>query len=176
MGLFDRGRRDDASTGTHYRMREKLFAIGDDFWIEDEHGNRAFRVDGKALRVRDTLIFEDAAGRQLARIQERKLRIRDTMIIEDADGRPLASVKKAMIAPLRDRFVVNIADGPDLSVKGKILDHEYRIELDGHTIAEVSKKWFRITDSYGVEVKEGQNPVVILAVVTVIDQMSHDVA
>jgi uncharacterized protein YxjI len=30
-------------------MREKMFAIGDDFWIEDENGERAVRVDGKAL-------------------------------------------------------------------------------------------------------------------------------
>src|SRR5436190_18967121 len=64
-----RGRRDDG--GTKYRMREKLFAIGDDFWIEDADGERAFKVDGKALRFRDTLVLEDRSGNELLKVQER---------------------------------------------------------------------------------------------------------
>ena len=64
-----RGRRDDG--GTKYRMQEKLFAIGDDFWVENEEGERAFKVDGKALRIRDTLVLEDASGAELFTVQER---------------------------------------------------------------------------------------------------------
>ena len=52
MGLL-RGRGSD--NGTKYQMREKMFAIGDDFWVETEGGEHAFKVDGKALRIRDTL-------------------------------------------------------------------------------------------------------------------------
>ena len=66
-----RGRRDDG--GTKYQMREKMFAIGDDYWIEDDAGERAFKVDGKALRVRDTFVLEDASGDELFTIQEKKL-------------------------------------------------------------------------------------------------------
>jgi len=47
-----RGRRDDG--GTKYQMREKMFAIGDDYWIETDGGERAFKVNGKAVRIRDT--------------------------------------------------------------------------------------------------------------------------
>ena len=43
----------------HYRMRQKLVSIGDDYWIEDGDGRRAYKVDGKALRVRETLNFDD---------------------------------------------------------------------------------------------------------------------
>ena len=107
------------------------------------------------------------------KIQERMLHVRDTMEIEDRDGNRVATVKKALITPLRDRWVVNLADGPDLEVKGSILDHEYTIE-DGRTkVAEVSKKWFRVADTYGVEVAPGQDPVVILAITAVLDTMAH---
>ena len=86
------------------------------------------------------------------------LHVRDTMEIEDRDGNKIATVKKALITPLRDRWTVKVADGPDLEVKGNILDHEYTIE-DGRTkAAEVSKKWFRVADTYGVEVAPGQEP------------------
>ena len=157
----------------HYRMRQKLVSIGDDYWIENERGERVYKVDGKALRLRKTLIFEDARGAELVKIQERMLHVRDTMEIEDRDGNRVATVKKALITPLRDRWVVNLADGPDLEVKGSILDHEYTIE-DGRTkVAEVSKKWFRVADTYGVEVAPGQDPVVILAITAVLDTMAH---
>ena len=68
-----------SSGGTQYQMREKMFAIGDDFWVETGSGERAFKVNGKALRIRDTLVIESPAGEELYTIQEKKLRIRDTM-------------------------------------------------------------------------------------------------
>ena len=151
MPLF-RGRRDDG--GTKYRMREKMFAIGDDYWIENEEGERAFKVDGKALRIRDTLILEDGSGAELFTVQEKKLHIRDTMDIERG-GNSVARVKKALITPLRERFSIEVEDGDDLEAKGNIVDHEYKIERGGDKVAEVSKRWFRVRDTYGIEIAPG---------------------
>ena len=162
------------SGGPHrYQMREKLISIGDDFWIENEQGQKVFKVNGKALRVRNTLIIEDTRGNALAKVQERMLRVKDSMEVEDGMGNRLAMVKKALISPIRDRFSVKIENGPDLDVKGNILDHEYTIGEGRHAIAKVSRKWFRIRDTYGVEVEAGQNDAVILAVTICIDQMAH---
>jgi uncharacterized protein YxjI len=155
-------------------MREKLVSIGDDFWIENQQGQKTFKVDGKAVRVRDTLKFKDRNGNTLCQIQERKLRVKDSMEIEDAHGKQVAMVKKALISPVRDRWTVKIKDGPDLDVKGNILDHEYKIGEGRDRVAEVSKKWFRIRDSYGVEIAPGQDDIVILAVTVAIDQMAHN--
>jgi uncharacterized protein YxjI len=132
-----------------------------------------FKVDGKVLRVRDTLVFKDMQGNKLAQIQERMLRVKDTMEIEGPDGKTLATVKKALITPLRDRWTVKIKGGPDLDVQGNILDHEYRIGEGRQKVGEVSKKWFRVRDTYGVEVAEGQDDVLILAVTVAIDMMAH---
>lgn len=160
-------------TAKRYQMRQKLVAFGDDFWIENEAGEKTFKVDGKMLRVRDTLFFEDRAGKELCKIQTRIMRIKDTMEIEGPKGERLALVKKALITPLRDRWVVKVADGPDLQVQGNILDHEYSIGEGRDKIAEVSKKWFRLRDTYGVQIEDGQNDVVILAVTVAIDMMAH---
>src|SRR6185503_2316478 len=112
-------------------------------------------------------------GRKLAKIQERMARIKDSMEIEDDDGHRVAMVKKALIAPLRDRWTVKIGDGPDLDVQGNILDHEYTF-TDGHTdVATVSKRWFRVADTYGVEIAPSQNPVVILAATVALDAMAR---
>ena len=167
-----RERRED-SGATRYQMRQRMISIGDDYVIENDRGERVFKLDGKALRVRKTIVFEDMDGRELCKIQERMLRVRDSMEIEGPDGQRLALVQKAMIAPLRERWVVNREDGPDLRVQGNIVDHEYTIEQGGAKVAEVSKRWFRVRDSYGVEVAPGENAVLILAVTAVIDTMAH---
>jgi uncharacterized protein YxjI len=102
------------------------------------------------------------------------LRIKDAMEIEDADGHRLAMVKKALISPFRDRWSVQIEDGPDLEIQGNILDHEYTFR-DGHTdVASVSKKWFRVADTYGVEIAPGQNTVVVLAATVALEMMVHE--
>ena len=165
-----RRRGDDG--GTKYRMQEKLFSIGDDFWIENDDGERAFKVDGKALRVRDTFVLEDTSGRELFTIQEKKLRVRDTMEIE-SDGRTVATVKKALITPLRDRFAIEVEGGEDMEAKGNVVDHEYKIERGGDKAAEVSKRWFRVRDTYGIEVEPDQDDGLILAVAVCIDQMAR---
>ena len=164
-------RRHDEQRGTRYQMREKMFAIGDDFWVETEGGQRAFKVDGKALRLRSTFILESPSGEELFKIQEKKLHIRDTMEIE-RDGDTVATIKKALITPLRDRFAIELSDGGELSAKGNIVDHEYQIERDGEKVAEISKRWFRVRETYGIEIAPGENDALILAAAVCIDNMA----
>lgn len=159
---------------TRYKIHQHLISIGDDFWIENEAGEKVFKVDGKVLRIRKTLVFEDMNGNTLCQIKERLLTIKDTMVVEDANGKDLAVIKKALIAPLRDKWDVKVKNGPDLVVQGNILDHEYSIKQGWSKVAEISKKWFRLTDTYGVEIDPGQNDILILAVAVAIDMMAHD--
>lgn len=159
-----------AESANRYRMVEKLVSIGDDFWIQNDSGQRVFKVDGKSLRVRDTLVFRDPQDNVICKIQQRLGRMRDTMEVEGPSGQQMAMVKKAMITPLRDRFVVKVGDGPDLEVQGNIVSHDYRIG----NLATVSKKWFRVRDSYGVEVAPGQNDLLILATTVCIEQMASN--
>ncbi len=160
-------------TATRYQMRQKLVAFGDDFYITNEAGQKVFKVDGKVLRVRDTFQIKDMQGNVLCQLQEQLLRIKDVMAIEDGHGNRIAEVKKALITPLRDRWTVKIRNGPDLDVQGNILDHEYEIKEGRRKIAQVSKKWFRVRDTYGVEIAPDQEDVIILAVTVALDNMAH---
>ena len=146
-----RGRSEDAPegapAGTRYLLREKLLTLGDDFWIENDRGERIFLVDDKVLRVRDTMAIERG-------------------------GDKVATVKKAIIAPLRDRFTVELAGGGSLEAQGNILDHEYQITRDGIPVANISKRWFRVRESYGVAVAPGQDDALVLAITVCIDHLT----
>jgi uncharacterized protein YxjI len=165
-------RRNHDPAGTVYRMREKVFAIGDDFWIDTDEERHAFKVNGKALRIRSTFILESPSGDELFKLQEKKLRVRDTMQLEH-DGKTIATIKKALVSPLRERFHIELANGRELTAKGNIVDHEYKIERDGHQIAEISKRWFSVRDTYGIEVAPGENDGLILAAAICIDEMAR---
>jgi uncharacterized protein YxjI len=166
-------RRGGGDEVTRYQMRQRMISIGDDYVIENDRGERVFKLDGKALRVRKTIVFEDIDGRELCKIQERMLHVKDSMEIEDPGGRRMAMVQKAMVDPVRERWTVHVEGGPDLRVQGNIVDHEYTIEGDRQRVAEVSKRWFRVRDTYGVEVAPGENDILILATTAVIDTMAH---
>lgn len=149
-------------------MCEKLLSIGDDFWIEDSDGNRVYKVDGKALRMRKTFILEDASGRELSKIQEKTLSVRGKMVIER--GNVTATVHKRLVG-IRNHFIIEIDGDEDLKAHGNIADHEYEIERGGDVVATVSKKWFRVRESYGVQLAEGQDVPLILAVTVCVDAM-----
>jgi uncharacterized protein YxjI len=153
-------------------MRETMFSIGDDYWIETDGGNKAFKVDGKALRARETLVLESPSGEELFTIQEKKLSVRDKMEVEH-DRKTVATIKKALVGPLRDRYAIEVEGGSDMEAKGNILDHEFKFERDGDEVAEVSKRWFRVRDTYGIEIAPGQEDALILACTVALDQMGR---
>jgi uncharacterized protein YxjI len=170
MGLL-RHHHDDNAGPIRYRMLQKVIAIGDDYWIDDESERHAFKVNGKAARVRDTFVLEDADGHEVARIKEKVMHVRDTMTIDLGDHS--ATVKKALVG-IRDRFHVEVDGADDLKVHGNVVDHEYELEQGGTTIATVSKRWFRVRDTYGVEVQPTADAALVLAVTVAIDDMTHD--
>lgn len=153
-------------------MTQKLVSIGDDYYVENEAGRRVFRIDGKALRVRDTLKMHDMESGDKYTIQERVVRVRDTMTIQK-NGRKAATVKKAIVTPVRDRFTVDLPGMANAKVKGNILDHEYKILHDGERVAEISKKWFRVRDSYGIEVAPEVDAGLVVACAAALDMMVH---
>jgi uncharacterized protein YxjI len=168
MGFLRRG--SDEPVGERFLMREKLLSIGDDFWIENARGERAYKVNGKAMRVRKTFVLENSGGDEVAKIQERKLSIRDKIAIERY-GNTAATVHKALIG-IRARFAIDVENGADMKAHGNVLDHEYEIERDGETVATISKKWFRLRDSYGVEVAAGEDTPLVLAITVAIDSLT----
>jgi uncharacterized protein YxjI len=156
-----------------YLVREKVFSIGDDFWVTDEHGNKAFLVDGKALRLRETFELKDASGAIVATIRKKLLAIHDSMDVE-RDGTVIATVKKALFSPLHHRSVIELPGGAELEAVGNLIDKEFEIRSGGTVLARISRSWFRVRDTFGVDVAPGQDDALILSVAVCLDRIHHD--
>jgi uncharacterized protein YxjI len=156
-----------------YKMKEKLVTFGDDFWIENEQGRKAFKVDGRMIAVRDVLAFEDDQGHVLVEMASKVVDIRQKIKLERKGGKS-AQVRKDLVNIVRDQFVIEVDGGDTLIASGNILDHEYSISRGRDQVAEISKRWFRVRDTYGVQVESGQDAIMLLAATVAIDQLSHD--
>lgn len=153
-------------------MRQKLLCFGDDFQIKDAEGRERYYVDGKALSFGDKLSFQDMAGNELAFIRQKLLAWGPTYQIY-CDGDLAAVVKKHLFTLFRCKFTVDVPGPDDLEAQGSFMDMEYTFERGGRTVAEVSKKWFSIRDTYGVDIDRGEDEVLILASAVVIDLICH---
>lgn len=156
-----------------YMVRQKLFSIGDDFWVTDEQGDQVFLVDGKVLRLRETLELKDRSGAVVATVRKKLLAVRDSMEIE-RDGQVIATVRTAMFSPLRHRSTIDLADGSQLEAVGNLFDMEFEILAAGQLLARVSRAWFRLRDTYGVEVAPGQDDALFIAIAVCLDRIHHD--
>jgi uncharacterized protein YxjI len=155
-----------------YVMKQKVFSWGDDFFIRDDQGRDVFLVDGKALALSDQLSFRDLAGRELAFIRQKLLSWGPTYEIY-RDGELAAVVKKELFTFFSCRFTVDVPGPDDLQATGNFTDHEYVFTRGGGTVATVSKEWFSWSDTYGVDVADGEDDVLILASTVVIDMVCH---
>ncbi|MFF9376115.1 LURP-one-related/scramblase family protein [Streptomyces griseoluteus] len=145
-------------------VRDRLLGIGDDYWIEDENGRKVFLVDGKAMRLRDTFELKDTAGDVLIDIHQKMFALRDTMVIQ-RDGEDLATVRRKRLSLLRNHYRVDLVDGTELDISGKILDREFAVEYQGELLAVISRRWLTVRDTYGVDVvRDDADPALLIAV------------
>jgi uncharacterized protein YxjI len=150
-----------------FQLQRKLFALGDDFTVKDDTGADRYIVDGKVFSIGHKVIIADMQGNEEATIHQRIISFMPTYEIT-RNGQELAEIRKKLTL-FREGFTVDIPGPDDLEVQGDLLDHEYVFTRGGQTVATVSKRWFSLMDSYGVEVAPGVDDVLILASAIVID-------
>ena len=156
-----------------YVMRQKLLSLADNFTIKNEQEQDVFLVKGKLFSFGDKLSFQDLAGNELVFIDQRLLNWSPTYELWK-QGELLAVVKRELFSFIHHRFTVDVPGPNDLEAEGDFLDHEYTISRGGSVVATVSKRWFSWTDTYGVEVADGEDDVLLLATAVVVDMVCHD--
>ncbi|MFE2041513.1 LURP-one-related/scramblase family protein [Streptomyces sp. NPDC059477] len=156
-----------------FLVRERLLGFGDDYWIEDDRGNKAFLVDGKAMRLRETFELKDTQGQVLIDIRQKMFTLRDTMVIE-REGEQLARIRRKRLSLLRNHYRVSLVDGTELDVSGKILDREFAIEYDGELLAVISRRFLHVRETYGVDVvREDADPALLIAIAVCVIQLAE---
>lgn len=155
---------------TQYRIREKRFSRGDDFWVETADGERAFKVNGTGSR--GTFVLESAAGEELYTISGDDSRPGEGMEIARG-GRHLGTITREM-AGLHHHYSVAVEAGEDFSVTSNATATELSVERAGETIARASNHWLAIAHTFEVEIEPGKDDALILCAIVAVDWMSRE--
>jgi len=155
-----------------YLMKQKLFSLGTDFYIKDASGQDRYFVDGKAFSFGDQLSFQDLAGRELCFIKQQVFSWGPTYQI--FKGQELwATVKKELFTFFRTSFDIEESGAAPLEAEGDFTGHQYTFTRGGNPIADVSMKFLSLADTYGVDINDAEEDVLILACTVVIDMACH---
>ena len=156
-----------------YVMNQKILCLGNDFVVRDESGRDVLYIDGRALSIGDKLSVQDMQGRELAFISQKLFSWGKTYEVSRG-GELAAVVKKELFTFFRCAFTVDVPGPDDLEATGDFFDHEYTFQRHGQPVASVSKRWFTLRDTYGVDIAPGENDALLLACTVVIDQATED--
>jgi uncharacterized protein YxjI len=151
-----------------YVLKQKLFSLGGAFYVKNEQGEDVFLVEGAAISLGRQLTFRDAAGNELAFIRQKLLSWGPTYEVYRG-GELFAVVKKKLFSLFRHVFTVDVPGPDDLTADGDLLDLEFVFTRGERVVAAVSRKWFSWADTYGVDIADGEDDVLILASTVVVD-------
>lgn len=155
-----------------YIMRQRMFALGQDFEIKNASGQAVYKIHGKVRIIKEALKFYDMQGNMLYKLDEKVIRIRESFNILKPDGTLAAKVHNAIFDPLRERFTIEIPGGENMLTKGKVIWAQYDIQRAGKLVARISKQFSWIgRDQYVVDILAGEDDCLLLAVTVVIDMM-----
>ena len=153
-------------------LQEKIFAIGEDFWIENERGEQVYKVDGAAFSLRNRFVLEDATGNEILSGESKLLAFQPTINLERG-GQPYATISKRLFTFLHQTYDISVAGGATYEADGDITNHEYSVNGPAGQVAQISRAWFSIRDSYGVAVAPGADVPLLLAAAVCIEEISE---
>ncbi|MCL5103519.1 MAG: LURP-one-related family protein [Armatimonadetes bacterium] len=142
--------------------------------IRDGYGHDVYKLDGRTLATGSELVFKEMTGRELAVIK-RKVSEHHHDYELYLGGDLFAIVSQDSFSFKHCEFRPAPDTPAELLAEGNLLDHEYSFQRHGHHAAKVSKDWFSWANTYGVDVANGEDPVLILAAALVVDLCHHDV-
>jgi uncharacterized protein YxjI len=151
-----------------YQVRERLLRLGEDNDILNEAGEPVYQVDGKVLSLHGLMVVNDMAGNEVGTVSRKLISLLATYEVALAGG-VNAEVHQRFSSPLRPRWNISVAGGAELEMTGNFLGHDFTFSENGQTVATVSKAWISLADSYGVDVAEGQNDLLILCSVLALE-------
>jgi uncharacterized protein YxjI len=151
-----------------YQVREKIFRLGEDNDILNEAGQPVLKVDGKVLTLHNLMTVNDLAGTEVAQVSRKIMALRATYEISIPGGAS-AEVHQRFTGPFHPKWNISIAGGAEMEVGGNFAGHDFTVTASGQTVASVSKAWISLADSYGVDIIEGQNDLLILCVVLALE-------
>ena len=145
-------------------MKQKVFSMKDRFTIKNEAGEDVYTVEGKFISLGKKLHILDLNGEEVAFVKQELLTFLPKFTVLQHDE-PVAQIQKKM-SFLKPKYVVT---GLDWTIEGDVFAHDYTVFAGEQPIVTIHKKWMAWGDTYELDVAEGADVPLTVAVVLAID-------
>ena len=154
---------------SRYLVKSK-FGAGRDFAVLDpETEEQVYFVDGK-IGTRPKADIQDAAGKTVYRVRGTLLGIPKHITVMDADDREIASLKAKFFSPIKDQMTMTRPDGEAWVLEGSFIEKNYSVAAGGRPVVQITQKWVTVRDAYTLDVADGVDPGLALAVLWAVDR------
>ena len=150
-----------------YMLKEQVLSWSDTYEIHNENKELMYTVKGKAFSFGDKLTIFDASGKEVAFIEQKMLAMMPRYRLYKG-GELFAEIQQK-ISWFKKKFILDVPGPNDYTIDGSFWDHDYLFQRKGRVVASVNKKMFSWSDTYGIEVVNGEDDVSILATAIIID-------
>lgn len=154
-----------------YVIRQKLFSLGDRYTVKDGAGTDRFMVRGALVSITRKVSILGMDGTELYEARRKLLSLLPCYRIS-RNGAEVARLRQRL-SLWGSRYAVTGQPGA-YTIKGRPLEYDYAISKGEAMVATISKRFFSLADSYGVEVAEEEDAAFIIALVVIIDQLAHE--
>ena len=145
-------------------IKERIFTWGDKFDVCDQHGTPRYYVRGEVFSWGKKLHVYDCYDREVAFIKQQLFTFLPCYKVY-VNQQEVAAIRREFTF-FRPRYTV---DGLGWDVDGSIWEHNYRITQNGCPVVIIEKEWLTWGDTYHLQIADGANEIIALAVVLTID-------
>lgn len=145
-------------------IEQKIFSFRDRFSVKDEEGYDKYFVEGELFSFGKKLHILDRNDVEIGMIHQKVMSFLPKFYVY-VGGMEVAEIVKEFTF-FRPKYSIY---GLHWDVDGDFWSHDYTIRNNGREIISIHKTWMTWGDCYELEIAEGADEIVALAVVLAID-------
>jgi len=154
---------------TRHVVKSRL-GIGRDFAVLDPTTEeQRWFVDGKA-GLRPKAEIQDASGATVYTVTGALIAIPQHLTIADADGNEVASLRAKAFSMVKDKMTLEVSSGEPWTLEGSFIEKNYSVATGGRPIVQITQKWVTVRDSYTLDVADGTDVGLALAILWAVDR------
>lgn len=147
-------------------IKQKFMALSEKFTVLNEQQETVYFAQGSFMQIPKTFTIENANRQEVAFIKKKVISLFPTFEV-DIQGQQVLVIRKEF-SLFKAKYQI---EGQGISVVGDWWDMDFSVYKEGRLVGEVHQQWFKVRDTYEIQIIDEAYEIVLLAIVIAIDRV-----